>query len=84
VATPGNRRLRRSVLVSASVFRLPLRPGAEPWLSKRQVAEHLGFSVRWVELRVREGMPHQRWGSNRLRFRVSDVETWLEERGNDR
>ena len=70
--------------MSASVFRLPLRPGAEPWLSKRQVAEHLGFSVRWVELRVREGMPHQKWGSNRLRFRVTDVETWLEERGNDR
>jgi hypothetical protein len=70
--------------VSASVFRLPLRPGTEPWLSKRQLAVHLGFSVRWVELRVREGMPHQRWGSNRLRFRASEVEAWLEERSNDR
>ena len=24
----------------------------EPWLSKRQVAAHFGFSTRWVELRV--------------------------------
>jgi predicted DNA-binding transcriptional regulator AlpA len=61
------------------VLRLPLRAGFEPWLSKRQLAHHLGFSTRWVELKVREGMPSHRW-ANRLRFRVSEVEAWLEER----
>ena len=55
---------------------LRMTPRVEPWLTKRQLAAHLGFSTRWVELRVREGMPAQRWGS-RLRFRASEVEEWL-------
>jgi hypothetical protein len=65
--------------VTARVIQMPLRPGVEPWLSKRQLAGHLNYSVRWVELRVREGMPCERWG-NRLRFKVSDVEPWLKAR----
>jgi excisionase family DNA binding protein len=60
-----------------TVVRMPLRPGVEPWLSKRQLAQHLGFSGRWVELRVKGGMPHKRFGG-RLRFRASEVEAWLE------
>jgi excisionase family DNA binding protein len=60
-----------------SVVRMPLRAGVEPWLSKRQLAQHLGFSGRWVELRVKAGMPHKRFGG-RLRFRASEVEAWLE------
>jgi hypothetical protein len=58
---------------------MPLRPGVEPWLSKKQLAGHLGYSTRWVELRVNEGMPCERWGG-RLRFHVSEVEPWLKER----
>jgi predicted DNA-binding transcriptional regulator AlpA len=58
--------------------RLPGRAGIEPWLNKKQLAAHLSFSARWVELRVRDGMPHRRIG-NRLRFRVSEVEEWLAE-----
>jgi excisionase family DNA binding protein len=69
--------------VGARVFDFALerqrRSGTEPWLSKRQIAEHVGFSVRWIELRVAEGMPHRRMG-NRLRFQRSTVEDWLEER----
>ena len=57
--------------------------GTEPWLTKRQIADYLNYSVRWVELRVREGMPCQRFGS-RLRFRVSEVEAWLEHRERER
>jgi excisionase family DNA binding protein len=53
------------------------RSGTEPWLSKQQLAGHLGFSVRWVELRVQEGMPHRRMGG-RVRFQRSTVEDWLE------
>jgi hypothetical protein len=65
--------------VTARLIRLPLRPGVEPWLSKKQLAAHLGYSTRWVELRVKDGMPCERWGG-RLRFRVSEVEPWLKER----
>jgi hypothetical protein len=55
-----------------------VRRGREPWCTKQELADHLGFSVRWVELRVREGMPARRMGQ-RLRFQVSAVETWLDE-----
>jgi hypothetical protein len=56
-----------------------IRRGGEPWHTKRELADHLGFSVRWVELRVRDGMPARRMG-NRLRFQISAVEAWLTER----
>lgn len=59
---------------------MPRRAGSEPWLSKRQIAAHFGFSIRWVELRVHEGMPSQMIGGRR-RFRVSECETWIFERG---
>lgn len=51
----------------------------EPWLSKRDLAAYLGFSVRWVEYRLAEGMPHKFIGG-RVRFRRSDVEAWLDRR----
>jgi excisionase family DNA binding protein len=51
----------------------------EPWLTKRQVAAHFGFSTRWVELRIRDGLPSQMMGGRR-RFRLSEVEGWLEKR----
>jgi hypothetical protein len=54
------------------------RRGREPWCTKQELAEHLGFSVRWVELRVREGMPARRMGQ-RLRFQISAVEAWLDQ-----
>jgi hypothetical protein len=47
--------------MTGRLIRMPLRPGTEPWLSKKQLAAHLGYSTRWVELRVKDGMPHQRW-----------------------
>lgn len=50
----------------------------EPWLTKQELARYLGFSLRWVELRVREGMPCERFGS-RLRFQRTEVEQWLKE-----
>lgn len=55
-----------------------VRRGREPWCTKQDLADHLGFSTRWVELRVREGMPARRMG-RRLRFQISAVEAWLDE-----
>jgi predicted DNA-binding transcriptional regulator AlpA len=54
-------------------------PQREPYLTKAQVADHYGFSPRWVELRVGDGMPCYRFGG-RVRFRLSEVESWLQER----
>jgi hypothetical protein len=63
---------------TATVVPFPRR-GFEPWLSKRQVAAHYGYSTRWVELRMREGMPSHVRGGQR-RFLLSEVETWFEGR----
>ena len=52
----------------------------ERFVTKREVAEHLAFSARWVELRVAEGMPSYRFGGRR-RFRISEVERWLRQHG---
>jgi excisionase family DNA binding protein len=56
------------------------RNGTEPWITKQEVARHLGFSVRWVEYRIAEGLPHRRMGG-RLRFQRTAVERWLSDRG---
>lgn len=52
----------------------------EPWLDKRGLARHLSCSVRWIELRIREGLPHA-YIAGRAKFRVSEVEAWLESHG---
>ena len=62
-------------VVSLAAYRHQ-RTGTEPWMTKPQLAAHLGFSTRWVEYRVAEGMPHARFGG-RLRFQASAVEDWL-------
>ena len=58
-------------------FRHPV--GREPWVGKRELADYLGRSTRWVELMVRQGMPSQMIGGRRG-FRVTEVETWIAER----
>jgi hypothetical protein len=52
----------------------------EPWLDKRALAAYLGCSYRFVEERKRDGMPHAII-AGRLKYRVSEVEPWLEARG---
>jgi hypothetical protein len=64
------------VSVMGKVIPFPRRTDWEPELSKRQVAQWFGFSTRWVELRVREGMPSCMRG-NRRRFLLSECEAWL-------
>jgi excisionase family DNA binding protein len=60
----------------ARIFQFPARRTLEGWLTKQQLAAHLGYSTRWVEYRIHEGMPHERFG-RRMRFRASEVEAWL-------
>ena len=53
---------------------------AEPWLDKRQLAEHFACSVRSIENALAEGVPHARI-FGRPKFRPSQVEPWLEAHG---
>lgn len=57
----------------------PALADREPWLSKQQVAGHYGRSTRWIELRMREGLPSRMLGGRRA-FRLSTVDVWMEER----
>lgn len=51
-------------------------PEIERWFTTQEIADHFGFSTKWVLRRVKEGMPHARIGA-RLRFKVSQAEPWL-------
>jgi hypothetical protein len=57
---------------------------AHQLLSKKRLAAHLGRSTRWIERRMREGMPRidsvDRRGRHQVRFRLEDVAVWLEAR----
>ena len=58
------------------------RTGYTPELTKRQIANHLARSTRWVEIMVRDhGMPAG-WDRHHRerRFDLVAVETWLGER----
>jgi hypothetical protein len=62
--------------MSATVHRLA-RPDA--LLTKQQLAAHLDRSTRWIEMRVREGMPSEEPTTRfpHRRFKLADVEAWL-------
>ncbi len=51
-------------------------PGMEPWVTKRQLADHLQVTPRWIELQHPYGLPHLRRGGI-VRYRISEVESWL-------
>jgi excisionase family DNA binding protein len=54
--------------------------GPERWLSPKELADHLGCSVRTVSNYQRAGMPCLRVGSH-PRFKASKCEAWLTARG---
>ena len=58
------------------------RTGAEPWLSKAEVAAHYGFTPRTVERWVFDGCPSRLLGGRR-RFLLSEVDDWLNRRQRD-
>ena len=63
--------------MGGQLVRFPSR--GDVLLTKKQLAAHLGRSARWVELKVREGMPVEqatdRYG--RRRYDLEAVEAWL-------
>lgn len=58
-----------------------LRSRTPALITKKQLAAHLGRSERWVELRVKDGMPVEpatdRYGRRRYNLRL--VEEWLKQ-----
>ncbi len=54
--------------------------GAEVAINKTRLAKILGRSRRWVELQMREGLPSRMEGNQRM-FRLSEVRTWMADRG---
>lgn len=52
----------------------------ELWLSKHELAQALGVSVRWLELRMAEGLPHREIAGKRV-FQLTACESWLRRRG---
>lgn len=52
----------------------------EAWVDKRGLAAHLACSVRSVEAAMAEGLPHAVI-FGRAKFRLTDVEAWLEVQG---
>lgn len=64
----------------SNVVHLPA-PRTPRLVSKKQLAAELGYSTRWVELRMREGMPvAPRDRRGHARFDVDAVRGWLVER----
>ncbi len=65
--------------MGGQVVRLPSR--GDPLLTKKQLGTLLGRSERWVELKVKEGMPVEeatdRYGRRRYNLRL--VQAWLNE-----
>lgn len=69
--------------MSSNVVRLPTRHGL---LSKKQLAAELGRSPRWIELRMREGLPVEprKTPAESTRFDLEKVTAWLDARADEK
>jgi hypothetical protein len=66
---------------------VPLRANQPtPALTKKQLAKELNRSPRWIELRMREGLPAEprQNPSEHARFDLQKVRAWLEQRAETR
>lgn len=58
--------------------------GLERYLTKRDLADLLGVSVGFVDTHMREsGLPYHKVGRS-VRFKLSEVEKWIERRPSGR
>lgn len=49
-----------------------------PWLTLREAARHIRTSVGFIRRHLSE-IPHTRAGGKLLRFRLADLDAWLQE-----
>jgi len=68
----------------AVIVRFPAR--GMRLLTKKQLASELGRSTRWVELRMKEGLPvlPRRLSGEHARFELAAVREWLDQRAERR
>lgn len=69
----------RSDLIPQAMTHDPEHRPPEPWVTKRQLADHLSVTPRWIELQQPLGLPRISTGGM-SRYRISEVEAWLRER----
>jgi hypothetical protein len=50
-------------------------------MTKKQLADYLQRSTRWVELMSREGLPSYKRNNGHMRYSRREVDAWLDERG---
>lgn len=50
--------------------------GTEPWLTRRELAEELGRSVKYVENLTKRGLPHKQHGRQKL-YKASAARNFL-------
>jgi hypothetical protein len=62
----------------------PTAPVHEPLLKKRQLAKHYGVCDRTIERWVTADMPRHYVGKRQMRFRLSEVQVWLQQNHIDR
>jgi excisionase family DNA binding protein len=48
----------------------------DPMITKRDLAERLGISQRWIEYRMTDGLPFVRMG-RAVRFQPTQVMSWI-------
>lgn len=68
-----------------TVHELPARPSAtvapDRYLTRAELADHLGVSTKTIDRMLREGLPCHRFGRRLVRLRLAEAEDWLESRG---
>ena len=47
---------------------------------KRGYAEHLQFSVRYIDTLLARGLPHLKVGSRRVRIITAEADAWMKEK----
>lgn len=52
-------------------------------LSKKQLSERLHVSVSTIDRWRKQGMPYKRTGVKLVRFELSEVQEWLDQRAMD-
>lgn len=60
-----------------------LRSVPEPYLTRKELAEHLHIGLTKLDQLVKEGMPSYTWQMRVRRFKLSEVERWLRDRGGE-
>lgn len=49
-------------------------------LTRKQAAERLGVSVRWLEDNKRIAPPFYKYAANMVRYDLKDLESWMRQR----